>query len=294
MAKELNFKQELVGCFGEPVAENPTQAMIEPAFRALGLDWRYLTLEVSTANLAAAVAGARAFGFQGFNCTIPHKVAVISHLDDLGESARLMGAVNCVVNRNGRLIGENTDGKGFVSSFRELADPAGKSLVLLGAGGAARAIGVEMALAGCSEMTLVNRSEARGRELESLFSGKLRDTVREKLGTDLKVNYLPWEGDLRLPEGTDILVNATCIGLYPDIDAKVALDFDSITPEMIVADVIPNPPDTHLVRTAREKGCRVIDGLGMLVAQGVIGIEYWTGRTPDAGVMRRALEEVFA
>lgn len=294
MAKELNFKQELVGCFGEPVAENPTQAMIEPAFRALGLDWRYLTLEVSTANLAAAVAGARAFGFQGFNCTIPHKVAVISHLDDLGESARLMGAVNCVVNRNGRLIGENTDGKGFVSSFRELADPAGKSLVLLGAGGAARAIGVEMALAGCSEMTLVNRSEARGRELESLFSGKLRDTVREKLGTDLKVNYLPWEGDLRLPEGTDILVNATCIGLYPDIDAKVALDFDSITPEMIVADVIPNPPDTHLVRTAREKGCRVIDGLGMLVAQGVIGIEYWTGQTPDAGVMRRALEEVFA
>lgn len=294
MAKELNFKQELVGCFGEPVAENPTQAMIEPAFRALGLDWRYLTLEVSTANLAAAVAGARAFGFQGFNCTIPHKVAVISHLDDLGESARLMGAVNCVVNRNGRLIGENTDGKGFVSSFRELADPAGKSLVLLGAGGAARAIGVEMALAGCSEMTLVNRSEARGRELESLFSGKLRDTVREKLGTDLKVNYLPWEGDLRLPEGTDILVNATCIGLYPDIDAKVALDFDSITPEMIVADVIPNPPDTHLVRTAREKGCRVIDGLGMLVAQGVIGIEYWTGQTADAGVMRRALEEVFA
>lgn len=294
MAKELNFKQELVGCFGDPVAENPTQAMIEPAFRALGLDWRYLTLEVSTANLAAAVAGARAFGFQGFNCTIPHKVAVIPHLDDLGESARLMGAVNCVVNRGGRFVGENTDGKGFVASFRELADPAGKSLVLLGAGGAARAIGVEMALAGCAEITLVNRSKARGRELESLFSGKLRETVREKLGTDLRVTYLPWDGDLRLPAGTDILVNATCIGLYPDIDARVPLDFDSITAEVIVADVIPNPPETHLVRTAREKGCRVIDGLGMLVGQGVIGIEYWTGRTPDAAVMRKALEEVFS
>lgn len=294
MAKELNFKQELVGCFGDPVAENPTQAMIEPAFRALGLDWRYLTLEVSTANLAAAVAGARAFGFQGFNCTIPHKVAVIPHLDDLGESARLMGAVNCVVNRGGRLVGENTDGKGFVASFRELADPVGKSLVLLGAGGAARAIGVEMALAGCAEITLVNRGEARGRELESLFSGKLRETVREKLGTDLRVTYLPWDGALHLPAGSDILVNATCIGLYPDIDARVPLDFDSIGPEVIVADVIPNPPETHLVRTAREKGCRVIDGLGMLVGQGVIGIEYWTGRTPDAAVMRNALEEVFS
>jgi shikimate dehydrogenase len=289
MATELNFKQELVGCFGYPVAENPTQAMIEPAFREMGLDWRYLTLEVTPENLQAAVAGARAFGFQGFNCTIPHKVAVIEHLDGLGESAALMGAVNCVVNRKGKLIGENTDGKGFVSSFRELADPAGQSLVLLGAGGAARAIGVEMALAGVTKITLVNRSESRGKELEALFSGPLR----EALDHDLEVVLAPWEGDFSVPEGSDILVNATCIGLFPDVEARIPLVMDTVTSEMIVADVIPNPPLTRLVRESRDKGCRVIDGLGMLVAQGVIGIEFWTGRTPDPAVMRRGLEEVF-
>lgn len=289
MAKELNFKQELVGCFGYPVSENPTQAMIEPAFRDMSLDWRYLTLEVKPEDLPAAVAGARAFGFQGFNCTIPHKVAVIEHLDGLGESAELMGAVNCVVNRDGKLIGENTDGKGFVSSFKELADPAGKSLVLLGAGGAARAIGVEMALAGVKKITLVNRSEERGRELEALFTGKLNEAV----GGGLDVEYHTWDGDFSIPEGTDIVVNATCIGLFPDVDARIPLDIDTLTPDMVVADVIPNPPTTRLVRDAREKGCQVIDGLGMLVAQGVIGIEYWTGQSPDPAVMRRGLEEVF-
>ena len=289
MAAELNFKQELVGCFGFPVSENPTQAMIEPAFRDMGLDWRYLTLEVKPEDLAAAVAGARAFGFKGFNCTIPHKVEVIQHLDGLGESAELMGAVNCVVNRDGKLIGENTDGKGFVSSFEELADPAGKSLVLLGAGGAARAIGVEMALAGVREIHLVNRSETRGRELEGLFSGKLNDAI----GGSLSVTYHAWDGDFVIPGGTDIVVNATSIGLFPDVDARIPLDVDSLKSDMVVADVIPNPPSTRLVREARKQGCQVIDGLGMLVAQGVIGIEYWTSQTPDPKVMRRGLENVF-
>lgn len=293
MGKELNFKQELTGCFGFPVAENPTQAMIEPAYRAMGLDWRYLTLEVRPENLGAAVAGARAFGFRGFNCTIPHKVAVIEHLDGLGESASLMGAVNCVVNRDGRLIGENTDGKGFIASIREIADPRGKSLVLLGAGGTARAIGTEMALAGCSRITLVNRDERRGRELEALFSGRLRESVKAE-GRDLDIRFVRWRGDFDVPADTDIVVNATSIGLFPDVDERVPLAMETVSAEMVVADVIPNPPTTRLVREAREKGCRVIDGLGMLVAQGVIGIEYWTGKSPDAAVMRRALEEIFA
>jgi shikimate dehydrogenase len=108
------------------------------------------------------------------------------------------------------------------------------------------------------------------------------------------VTYVPWHGDFRVPEGNEILVNATSIGLFPDVEARIPLAMDSVTSEMIVADVIPNPPTTRLVEEARRKGCRVIDGLGMLVAQGVIGIEYWTGRTPDAAVMRRGLEEVFS
>jgi shikimate dehydrogenase len=174
MPKVLNFKQELVGCFGQPVAENPTQAMVEAAFRHHGLDWRYLTIEVAPADLAAAVAGTRAMGFRGFNCTIPHKIAVIPQLDGLGDSADLMGAVNCVVARGRRLIGENTDGKGFVAGVRRLADPAGKLMVLLGAGGAARAIAVEMALAGVHHVTVVSRDAAQGRALVELLDGKVR------------------------------------------------------------------------------------------------------------------------
>lgn len=285
---ELNFKQELVGCYGYPVAENPTQAMIEPAFRTMGLDWRYLTLEVKPEGLKKAVEAARVFGFQGFNCTIPHKVEVIQYLDGLGESAELMGAVNCVVNREGKLIGENTDGKGFVSSLKELGDPNGKSVVIFGAGGAARAISVEMALAGASAVTIVNRSETRGRELEALLQGRVKERC-----PGLAASFVPWEGDYSIPSGTDIVINATSIGLYPDVDARIALDTSTLDSRMIVADVIPNPPKTRLVKDATAAGCSVIDGLSMLVGQGVIGIEYWTGKTPDASVMRGGLEAVF-
>jgi shikimate dehydrogenase len=201
-----------------------------------------------------------------------------------------MGAVNCVVRRDERWIGENTDGKGFVSSLRELTDPAGKRVVMLGAGGAARAIGVELALAGASHVTVVNRSAARGRELHDLLAGKVTAAAPRPFVAE----FAPWQGDYVVPSGTDIVVNATSIGLYPDIDARLGLDPDTLAADMVVADVIPNPPRTRLVRDALARGCRVIDGLGMLVAQGVIGVEYWTGITPDAGVMRRALEEVFA
>ena len=285
---ELNFKQELVGCYGYPVAENPTQAMIEPAFRAMGLDWRYLTLEVRPEGLKAAVDAARVFGFQGFNCTIPHKVEVIQYLDRLGESAELMGAVNCVVNREGKLVGENTDGKGFVASLEEIDDPAGKSVVIFGAGGAARAISVEMALAGANRISIVNRSEDRGQELTALLNDKVKDRC-----PDLESNFVLWNGNFQIPSDTDIVINATSVGLYPDVDAKLALDSNTLTSNMIVADVIPNPPKTQLVKLAESKGCHVIDGLKMLVGQGVIGIEYWTGRIPDASVMRAGLEAVF-
>ena len=283
MTKELNFKQELTACFGKPVAENPTQAMVEAAYIHHNLAWRYLTVEVDPADLADAVRGARAMGFRGFNCTIPHKVAVIQHLDGLGESASLMGAVNCVVRRGDRLIGENTDGLGFVQSLRTLTDPKGKRVLMLGAGGAARAIGVELALAGASHITLVNRSAERGNALATLLRDKAKIACDLVLGT----------ADAKIPEGTDVVINATSIGLYPDVNARLPLDTAGLKPGMVVADVIPNPPATRLVREARAKGCKVIDGLGMLVNQGVIGIRHWSGIDPDPAVMRKALEDVF-
>ena len=285
----MNFLSNLTGSFAKPAGENPTVAMVEAAYRHHGLDWRYLNMEVAPEQLADAVRGARAMGFAGFNCSIPHKVAVIEHLDGLGESASLMGAVNCVVRRDGKYIGENTDGKGFVKSLREIVDPKGRSIVMFGAGGAARAIGVETALAGARKITVVNRSEARGQELAGLLGGK----VKEVTGGSLETAFEPWKGDYAVPTGTDVVINATSIGLYPDVDARVPVKVDTLTKQMVVADVIPNPPRTRLVRDAEARGCLVIDGLGMLVNQGVVGIKYWTGVDAEPSVMQAKLKEIF-
>jgi shikimate dehydrogenase len=272
--------EEIVCCMGQPVAGNPTQFMMERAFAAAGLEWRYLTLEVSPENLADAVKGMRAMGFRGGNFTIPHKVAVLPYLDELSEAAELMGAVNCV-NRDGdKLIGENTDGKGFVQSLRSVADPEGKKAVVIGAGGAARAIAVELGLSGAAELVVVNRTAARGETLVELLNERVQVPAR----------LVHLSGDYVVEHDTDIVINATSIGLG-DADARLPLDEDSLTSDMVVADVIFNPPQTRFIRDAADRGCTTLDGLGMLVNQGVIGFQIWTGVDPDSDVMREALEE---
>ena len=277
-----SFLSELVGSFSQGAAGNPTVAMIEAAFRHHGLDWRYINCEVPPEKLADAVKGARAMGWRGFNCSIPHKVSVIQHLDGLGESAAIMGAVNCAVARDGKFIGENTDGKGFLKSLTEVVSPAGKSIVLFGAGGAARAIAVELALSGASAITIVNRDRGRGETLVNLLNDR----------TKVRATYAPWAGTYAVPRGTEIVVNATSIGLE---DGTAALDLDvaSLAPGMVVADVIVNPPRTRLIRNAEARGCTVIDGLGMLVNQGVISIKYWTGVDADPAVMRKTVAGIF-
>jgi len=284
MPQVHNFLSKLVGSFATPAAENPTVAMIEAAFAHHRTEARYINCEVAPAHLGEAVRGAKAMGWLGFNCSIPHKVAVIAHIDSLGQSAATIGAVNCVVRRGEKLIGENTDGKGFVESLRTLVDPAGKTLVLFGGGGAARAIAVESALAGATEIIVVNRGAERGRELAALINEK----------TPARADYVAWERPYRIPENADIVVNATSIGLFPDVEARLALDLASLKPAMIVADVIPNPPRTLLIRDAEARGCRTLDGLGMLVNQGVISIKHWTGIDVEPAAMRRKLEELFA
>jgi shikimate dehydrogenase len=278
-----SFRQELVGLFGMPVAENPTGVMVEAAFGALGLDWRYLTIEVAPEGLADAVRGARAMGFRGFNCTIPHKVAVVEHLDGLSQAAGLIGAVNCVVREGDRLLGENTDGAGFLAALRPRRDPSGLRAVLLGAGGAARAVAVELALAGAASITVVNRSPERSRELGALLERHAGEVRVEQLAERFEV-----------PPDTDLVVNATSIGLYPDVDAEVPLALEAVAGRALVADVIPNPPETRFLREAAAAGCETLDGLGMLVEQGRIGFRLWTGVEPDADVMRDALRRAFA
>jgi len=280
MAERPNYKAELVGVFGHPVAENPTGVMQEAAFAALRLHFRYLTIEVLPGDLEAAVRGLRAFNMRGINLTIPHKVAVLRFLDEVRPDAALMGAVNTVVRYGERLVGENTDGKGFMRALREdqRVDPAGQRVVILGAGGAARAIAVELALAGAAEVTVVNRSPARGEELVLLLAGK----------TPAKASLVVWRGPYEVPARTDILVNATSVGLAPRVDERPELDYDTIRPGMVVCDVIP-AAGTPFLRAAEERGARVVDGLGMLVYQGAIGFELWTGQKAPVDVMYAAL-----
>jgi shikimate dehydrogenase len=281
----MNLRHELTGAFGDPIDENPTGIMMEPAFAAAGLNWRYQLLHVRPGDLAAAVAGVHALGFRGFNCTLPHKTAVLQYLDRVAPDAALMGAVNTVRGEGDVWIGENTDGKGFLRSVREDAgvDPGGKWVVVLGAGGAARAMTVELALAGAANIVVVNRSTERGAELVKLLNGETR----------AKAQFVPWMDAYRIPHGTDIVINATSIGLYPDVTALPNVDMATITPHQLVCDVIPNPPQTLFLNQAAARGAATLNGLGMLVYQGAIAFKLWTGVEPDTGVMKAALEKYF-
>jgi shikimate dehydrogenase len=281
-----NYKEELVGVFGHPVAENPTCVMQQAAFAAAGLQWRYLTIEVRPEKLPDAMRGLPAMGFRGINLTIPHKIAVMPLLDEIMPDARMIGAVNTVRIEGGKMIGENTDGKGFLRGLREDArvDPRGKRVVILGAGGAARAVAVELALAGAGKMTVVNRDGDRG-------GAMVRDLLAR---TKADAEFISWLGAYRIGPDIDILVNATSIGLFPDIELMPPVNLNDARHDLLVCDAVPNPPETALMKEARRRGHRTLTGLSMLVYQGVIGFEMWTGCKPDERAMKRALEEAFA
>ncbi len=278
-----DFLPGLVGSFAKPAAENPTVAIMEAAFRHHGLHYRYVNCEVGPDNLAAAVAGANAMGWRGFNCSIPNKVEVIKYLDELGESARIIGAVNTVViEPDGKTRGENTDGKGFVKAISAVAPIERTRLVVFGAGGAARAICVEMALAGAAEITVVNVHDT-GEALVDLLNQR----------TPAKASFALWDKTYSIPADTDIVINATPIGLYPNVDQRLDINPDTLLSHMTVADCIPNPAHTHLVKDATRRGCRhVLPGMDMLVNQAVIAVKYWTGEDVDADVMRQELRRV--
>lgn len=283
--KEQNYLDNLVGVFGHPVSENPGVVIQEAAFKELGLEkWRFLTIDVDPGCLGEAIEGLKAFKMRGINCTIPHKIEVIKYLDEVTESAGLIGAVNTIINNDGKLTGENTDGKGFMLSIKSAGiDPKGKKIVILGAGGAARAISVEMSLAGAQQITIVNRPEDR------VMGEKLFKLLEETL--KVKTTYVEWTEKYKVPVETDILVNATSIGLYPNVDEIPNIDFESITKDMFVQDVIPNPAFTPFLREAEKRGARWQTGMGMLINQAALNIELWTGKVPNKEVMKKAFEE---
>lgn len=282
---DVNYRAELVGVLGDPVDGNPTGVMTEAGFAHAGLNWRYITVKVLPDELDAAMGGVKAFHMKGINLTMPHKIAVLKHLDDMSEAARLIGAVNTIICReDGTLYGENSDGKGFVQSLRDAGVALeGARIALLGAGGAARAIGVECALAGAKSVAVINRDAGRGEALAAL--------IREH--TKASAEYLPWTGTAKVPEGTDILVNATPTGLHPDVNGCPDVDFSGMRPGMTACDVVFNPAETVFLRRAAERGARCVDGLGMLVNQGCINFTLWTGVPAPRDVMYAKLREQF-
>ena len=281
---EKKYRAELVGVFGDPVDGNPTGVVEEAGFATTRLNYRYITCLVKRGDIANAILGMRAMNMRGVNLTMPHKVDVLPYLDEITPAARIIGAVNTVVNRGGHLLGENTDGKGFVKSLTdEGIDLHGKTVCLLGAGGAARAIGVECALNGANKIIIVNRNAERGTAL--------RDAIAEN--TDAQAEYIPWDGSVPVPEQTDILVNATCVGLFPDVNACPDIDYDTIEKGMIVCDVVFNPAMPVFLQKARQRGARTISGLGMLVNQAALNFEIWTDVKAPREVMLEALRREF-
>ena len=278
-----NFLADLTGSFATSAAQNPTVQLMEAAYQHDHVNCRYINCEVPPGNLADAVRGAVGMGWLGFNCSIPHKVAILEFLAELAPSAAIIGAVNTIINDNGRLTGENTDGQGFLKSLREVTDPAGQEVVIFGAGGAARAIAVESALGGARSVTIVNRTPAKGEELAALIEDRTPATGA----------YLPWSAGFPLPPTAGIIVNATSIGFHPNADATLDVDVKTFLPHMVVADVVANPPQTRWLTAAAGAGCTTLTGLGMLVNQALINGKLWTGIDLSADVMRRELEQLF-
>ena len=280
-----HYQAALTAVFGDPVDGNPTGVMEEAAYAAKGLNFRYLTVQVQDDDLEAAFAGAKAMNFTGFNLTMPHKIRVIPLLDRLTEAASIIGAVNTVYRDGDDWVGENTDGKGFVRAL-ELEGVAltDKHIAILGAGGAARAIAVECALAGAASITVINRNGQRGRELAQL--------VEEK--TPAHGSYVPWEGNAAMPAGTEIVIQATCVGLHPHGDQLPAVDLDTITSDMVVCDVVFNPVMPRFLQEAQKRGAKIVTGIGMLVQQGALNFTLWTGEEAPVQVMYDTLAREFA
>ncbi|GAB4463010.1 MAG: shikimate dehydrogenase [Armatimonadaceae bacterium] len=271
----------VVGVWGYPVKHSASPAMHNAAFAALGLDWVYVPFEVAPDRVAEAVAGIRALNLVGVNVTIPLKELVPPHLDDLTERASALGAVNTIIHRDGTLIGDSTDGPGFLTALEHagIGVGSGSNVVVLGAGGSARALVRALTEAGAS-VTLANRNQERASALAAevaLAPVTVIPLTEDAVGAALV--------------GADVLVNTTSVGMYPETDALPPVPADALAPSVFVADLIYNPAETRLLSLARSRGCRTQNGIEMLVRQGAISFHHWTGIHPPVDVMRQAVEE---
>jgi shikimate dehydrogenase len=271
----------MTGMLGHPVAENPIDRMFDAVYSHYGLHWQFWKNDIASEHdLALAIAALAPLGYRGVGITVPYKVAVIPMLDAVDDDVRAIGAANYITIEQGRLIGHNNDGKGVVKAIEKVAPLKGKRVVMLGAGGAGRAMAVEMAWAGAAQLTLVTRREAQGREVAELV----------QRASGVPCHWQPWQAPVQVPAGTDLLMNATHLGCAPELE-PVPVDWASVDPGCIAVDVITNPRITPFLETARQHGCPVVDGVEMLVQLAMQIFERWTGVHPEEAVFQQAVAE---
>ena len=269
MSKTINQYTELYGVIGNPVKHSLSPLMQNAAFSKAGINAVYLAFESD--DIEGAIRGVRSLGIKGLSVTIPHKSSVFSLLDEIDPLAKDIGAVNTVVNVNGKLAGYNTDAAGAFRALSEVVPVEGKHCIIVGAGGAARAIGYILKRNNVN-VSIANRSIERGEEL-----GSSLDSPFIKLGKIQEVE-------------ADIIINTTPVGMSPHVDSCPVPE-EALKPGMTVMDIIYNPRTTKLLKTAAEKGCRTIDGLGMFIYQGAEQFRLWTGKDAPVDVMRKKVEE---
>jgi len=282
----IDGKTLVYGIIGHPVAHSYSPAMQNAALIELGLNGVYVPFDATPMHVAEAVAGLRALGIAGANVTVPYKEIVKLYMDELAESADFYGVVNTVVNRQGRLIGHNTDGPGFIKALREDQgyDPACGSALLLGAGGAARAVAMALVQAGCPELGVVNRDRNRALSLAQMLHAK----------TGFTPWVLPWEAGVQeltdLAQQSTLVVNCTTLGMYGHEAGDWPLPDELPGPGQLAYDLVYNPTETPFMARATANGARVDNGLGMLLHQGALALELWTGLSAPVNIMRQALQ----
>jgi len=274
-------QKQMTGMLGHPVAENPIDRMFDAVYAHYGLPWQFWKSDIATpADLALAVAALRPLGYRGIGITVPWKVEVIPLLDAVDDDVRAIGAANYLTIEDGRLIGHNNDGKGVVRAIEKQVPLAGQRVVMLGAGGAGRAMAVELAWAGAAQLTLVTRREEQGREVAA--------TVTRAAG--VPAVWQPWDGPVAVPAGTTLVMNATHLGCAPELE-PVPLRWETVPAGCTAVDVITNPRITPFLASARAHGCTIVDGVEMLVQLAMQIFERWTGVTPEEAVFQRAVAE---
>ena len=280
---KISGQTRIVGVIGDPVQHSRSPQMHNAAIVERKLDYVYVPFHVRSGELREAIEGFKALNVLGVNVTIPHKQTVMSILDDVSHEATLIGAANTLIFCDGRVSGDNTDAQGFLRAMTEegIDIPVGGSAVVLGAGGAARAVVVALALSGLDLITIANRTEWKAIQFEKDLA-TISET--EISAVDLASNQL----NLAI-RSADLLVNTTSVGMQ-ETD-QLLIDPDSLNPGTIVYEIVYTPPETPLLRVAREKGCQTIGGIGMLVHQGAIAFEKWIGIVPNVETMRIALEQ---